>query len=175
MIDIFQKSSRASGFNIRKARVEDAKQIMELVNSLAAGGNAFPTNKLIVSEEQQKKFILKMGKTNIILVAELERNIIGWLSLIINYFSFKTHSGSLFIGIKREFQNKTIGSKLMKTIESMALLIGISRLEASIQKDNTTAINFFMKQGFLKEGEKIKSIKKNGIYINEILFYKVLD
>lgn len=159
---------------IRKAREEDAEQLLALMNELMRDGSAYLIDHIDYSVRQEAEYIRSAGKNTIILVAETNGFILGWLTLLRNYTQFRQHSGTIVMGIKSEFQNQEIGGQLLKYIEPIALFMKIERLEISVRAENISAYNFYVRHGFLEEGRRIRAIKRENLYGDEIIMAKNL-
>lgn len=159
---------------IRKARESDAEQLLTLMNELMKHGSAYLVDHLDYSSQQEAEYIRTTGKDTIILVAEKDGLIIGWLTLLRNYTQFRQHSGTIVMGIKQEFQNRGIGAGLLQYIQPIALFMKIERLELSVRTENIQTYNFFVRHGFFEEGRRVKAIKQKDIYGDEIIMAKLL-
>ena len=52
------------------------------------------------------------------------------------------------IAVKREFQNKNIGKKLLNICVESSLALGMKNIKLEVRNDNTKAIGFYVKNGF---------------------------
>ena len=57
------------------------------------------------------------------------------------------------IAVKREFQNKNIGKKLLNICVESSLALGMKNIKLEVRNDNTKAIGFYVKNGFKFCGE----------------------
>ncbi len=168
-----QSERRKKSIDIRRARPEDAKELMQLIHGLVADGTAYLTDQLEYSVEQQAEYIAS-GKDSVILVAERNNELVGWINIRRNFFPFRHHSGMIVIGVKQEFQGQGIGGQLLEAIEPMALFIHIERLELGVRAENTRAYTLYTQHGYAEEGRRIGGVKRDGQYSDEILMAKNL-
>lgn len=161
-------------FQIRQARISDARNLMDLIQQLVTEGAAYLTDRLEYSLQQQVEYIANAGKDSIVLVAESNNKLIGWINLKRNFFPFRQHTGTIVMGVKQELQNQGVGSQLLSFIEPMALYIKIERLELGVRSRNLRACSFYKRHGFIEEGRRIHGVKNNNQYDDEIIMAKRL-
>lgn len=163
-----------NSIQIRMAQERDAEQLLTLMNELMKNGSAYLIDHLDYSPQQEAEYIRTMGRDTIIIVAEKDELIVGWLTLLRNYTQFRQHSGAIVMGIRQEFQNQGIGAEFLQHIEPIALFMRIERLELSVRAENIPAYNFYVRHGFFEEGRRAKAIKRENIYGDEIIMVKQL-
>ena len=91
------------------------------------------------------------------LVALYEEKIVGFL----NGEIILDEGNILMISVKKEFQNKGVGRKLMNRFEKLAKKEGVKAIYLEVSEKNINAINFYKKLGFIPIGLR-KKYYKNG-------------
>lgn len=161
-------------FFVRVAKPGDAATILTLVNDLMKTGKFYLAYKLPYTLQQEVEYLDSIGNGHVVLVAENQSNILGWISIVKSYAPFSQHVGQIIVGVEQMSQRQGIGSELLKQAEIMALHMGIEKIESSIRLSNTTALNFFNQASFIVEGKKMRSVKIQDQYEDEILMAKLL-
>jgi len=91
------------------------------------------------------------------LVALYEEKIVGFL----NGEIILDEGNILMISVKKEFQNKGVGRKLMNRFEKLAKKEGVKAIYLEVSEKNINAIDFYKKLGFIPIGLR-KKYYKNG-------------
>ncbi|MGX5519130.1 N-acetyltransferase family protein [Bacillus cereus] len=112
------------------------------------------------------------------LVVEFNDQIIGFLSFSRFPYMLLNHTGSFGMGIKPEFSNMEIGTKLLSYFIKWAKeQEGLEKGCLDVFSNNERAINLYKGLGFREEGRQINQIRfKDGSYANIIfiaLYIKV--
>jgi RimJ/RimL family protein N-acetyltransferase len=89
---------------------------------------------------------------NVILVARLEKRIVGHLQMSSMTFERRRGVAELFIYIHQDFQNLGLGTSMMRKAIELAKDRGFHRLGLTVVADNHRAIKVYEKVGFKKEG-----------------------
>ena len=91
--------------------------------------------------------------------------VIGWCD-IIPYRNRQVfaHSGILGMGVLSFYRGQGIGKKLMSATLEKAKVIGLTRVELNVRENNTSAIAFYEKFGFVVEGLKTKALRIDNTY-----------
>jgi ribosomal protein S18 acetylase RimI-like enzyme len=77
------------------------------------------------------------------------------------------------MGVLSQYRQKGIGGKLLElTAEHAGNKNHIEKIELEVFKSNKAAVDFFLKNGFNIEGERVKSRKLDGQYDNSVLMGK---
>lgn len=163
-------------FYIRPIDIKDAKGIHELRRMEGVFENilGIPSEQLKKSEN----FIANIDNNqhNFVAVAKLdngEEKVVGSAALTV-FQNRRRHSGALGIMVHKDYQNKGIGSALMKAIVDMAdKWLMLVRLELTVFEDNERAIHLYEKFGFRIEGTKLLATIRNGKYIDEIMMGRI--
>jgi RimJ/RimL family protein N-acetyltransferase len=162
---------------IREAKESDARLLLELLTNLDK-----ETDFMLYEPGERKSTIadiqLQIRKasdtSSILLVAEENEKIVGFLSGDRGFVNRIKHSCYLVIGILRDYARKGIGTTLFQEMEKWARLNSIERLELTVMIHNEAAIKLYKKMGFRVEGLKEKSLRVDGKYIDEYYMSKIL-
>ncbi|MCR3761689.1 GNAT family N-acetyltransferase [Clostridium felsineum] len=111
---------------------------------------------------------------DLLLVAEEEGEIIGYISAARGVLSRIKHSAYIVTGVKKEFQRKGIGNKLVKKMNLWAQNQNIKRLELTVICENEAAKRLFEKNGFVIEGIKKNAMLIGKEYLDEFYMGKLL-
>ena len=162
---------------IRKIQIEDAENLLNLLNKLDS------ETTFLLYEKGERKTTIKQQRKNIqeqlekgVLTFVLEDNkkLVGYVFGNIFTANRKKHCMNLAIAILQEYTGKGYGTKLMNTIEEYAINNGITRLELEVSKKNKIAISLYQKIGFEVEGVKRNAFLVNGNFEDEILMAKII-
>jgi RimJ/RimL family protein N-acetyltransferase len=127
-------------------------------------------------EEQRQKIRNVLSQSNqIILVAEHENELIGYLGAYGGNFQRNRHSVYLVVGILQAYTGQGVGAQFFKALEEWALTRDIHRLELTVMAHNNRAMRLYRKMGFETEGIKKDSLKINGKYVDEYYMVKILN
>ena len=162
---------------IRKIQIEDAENLLNLLNKLDS------ETTFLLYEKGERKTTIKQQRKNIqeqlekgVLTFVLEDNkkLVGYVFGNIFTANRKKHCMYLAIAILQEYTGKGYGTKLMRTLEKQAINNGINRLELEVSKKNKFAISLYQKIGFEEEGVKRSAFLVNGNYEDELIMGKIM-
>jgi len=161
---------------IRQAVPSDSKEFLLFLHKLDSETSfmLFEPGERKTSEEEIKRNIEQMGENSIMLVAESDEKIIGFLSAYRGHVNRIRHSATIVIGILEGFRGKGIGKTLFEELDQWAINNGISRLGLTVMVNNENAINLYKKTGFKIEGIKEKSCLVNEVFVDEYYMGKLL-
>lgn len=127
---------------IRKANEHDLKGLIKVYKDVFKVHNVFEK-----SEEEIEAYLNKFSN---ILVAEEDGNIVGGLVITAKKYD-KDWKLTNFkhIAVSPAYQNKDIGSELLKEAEKIA---GKGKIEIRVGEREAGAVNFYEKNGYQKEG-----------------------
>jgi len=149
---------------IREAKTPDAALISQLATTTfdETFGHLFEDRQVLLdyfertfSEEKMLNSIQK--ENNVFWLAFVDNNPVGYAKL-------KTHSPSEFVEgnsvsqlqkiyVLKEFLSMKIGLELQETLLHKAKDLGSEQIWLSVFIENKRAINFYLKNGFVKVGE----------------------
>jgi RimJ/RimL family protein N-acetyltransferase len=154
-------------FEIRRARAEDAAQLIELNNILWND-----TNTPAITEMQEKK----ADSSSVIenqFVAIVEGKVAGYVG-----YNFPTplksnnHVLEIDIGVHPSFHRRGIGKALCDFISSWGSENGYKKVSIRVLETNEAAIPFYKANGFIEQGRLIDEFYIKGKYVDDILMYR---
>lgn len=151
--------------NIRSATLKDLKGITKIYNQMILNTVAtFDIEPKTFNE--QKKWFTEHGFKNPILVAEIDKEIVGFASLS-KYSDRCAYSDTveLSVYVKEEYQGKGIGKKLIKEIVEAGEKTGLHAIISRIVNGNKKSIYLHEIVGF----KYIGTLKEVGYKFNRLL------
>jgi ribosomal protein S18 acetylase RimI-like enzyme len=129
---------------IREAASDDINGIIEVLKTSYLQDEAWARKAL------QK---LLASENYVILVAELDRKIVGFIDYYIlpSVWEKWNEATINYLFIHKDYQGRGIGSKLLKEVIKQTDKMGIMELHVGTEKENKRAIRLYKKHGFLKE------------------------
>lgn len=115
-----------------------------------------------------------LDSNDLLLVAEDEKEIIGFLSAQRGVPNRIKHTAYIVVGIRNAYQGKGIGSELFKKLDMWATQNAVTRLELTVMCPNKAAKHLYEKNGFTIEGTKKNSMLVDGEYIDEYYMAKLI-
>ncbi|MGG0658196.1 N-acetyltransferase family protein [Rummeliibacillus pycnus] len=162
---------------IRPIELDDAREVINLYHQIFAESDFMLHGKddSTLSVQGFRKLITKWKTTNsgIILVAIINGEIGGAISIVGNTIPRTKHCASIMNGVLKKFANQGIGTALMNEAEKWAHAKNITRLELSVIKTNKNAISLYEKFGFTVDGQRNKSIKIDSDYVDQLYMSKI--
>lgn len=162
---------------IRKIEIKDSEKFLNMLKQLDNETNNMmfePGERKTTIKEMDCKIRNMQDSASLILVAEDNGNIVGFLSAERGFAKRIRHSAYIVIGILRDYRGRGIGVKLFEELEKWALENNVTRLELTVMKHNEAAIRLYEKMGFKKEGIKENSLIVDGKYVDEYYMGKIL-
>ncbi|HEV2613961.1 MAG TPA: GNAT family N-acetyltransferase [Gammaproteobacteria bacterium] len=101
-------------------------------------------------------------------VAISHNKVVGWCDITTLNRPVFEHAGTLGIGVIASHRGQGIGKRLIEAALAAAKLKGLTRIELSVRENNKTAIAFYEKVGFVKEGLHRHAVKIGDVYENHI-------
>ena len=149
---------------IRAARADDCHDIYELY---ACPGVVRNTLQLpYVSLDKRKAQLQNSGADNYALVAELGGKVVGSID-ISRKRNRLAHVASLGMAVHDDYQNRGIGTELMKAALDMTdNWLNIRRIELDVYTDNLPAVHLYEKFGFVREGVRKRLAFREGEYVD---------
>ena len=90
--------------------------------------------------------------------------VVGWCDVIPNSRPGFGHSGSVGMGVLKEWRNFGLGKSLLKSCIQKSFENGLTRIELEVYASNTPAIAMYRRLGFVEEGLKLKARFLDGEY-----------
>ena len=161
---------------IREAIPNDAGAFIKFLDQLDTETKfmLYEPGERRTKEENFKKKIEESNKGSLLLVAENEDKIVGFLSADRGHTNRIKHSAYIVIGILKDFRGMGIGKRFFEELDKWAIQNWVLRLELTVMKNNRNAIRLYEKMGFKIEGVKEKSCLVDGVFIDEYYMAKLL-
>ena len=126
------------------------------------------------SEEAWKERLAKFGERDYGLVACVEGEIVGMLSLQVSTRLRRAHVGDLGMAVHDKWAGKGVGSALIKAAIDLAdKWLNLTRLELTVYTDNEPALHLYKKLGFEIEGTHRKYAFRDGAYVDAYTMARV--
>ena len=142
---------------IRKAKKEDAAQILEYVNRIAGETDflTFGPNEFDFSLEQEERFIENHlnSENKLFVIAQIDQELVGCLGFTGGDRPKLRHTGELGCSVLKKYWGLGLGSALIESLIDWARLSGIIRkINLKVRPDNERAIKLYKHFGFVREG-----------------------
>ena len=162
---------------IRKMEREDAGPFLQMLRQLDSEQKfmMYEPGERKTTADEMRAHIENMNKSgSLILAAEADGTIAGFLSAERGFAQRIKHSAYIVVGVLKAYSNAGAGTRLFEELEKWALGSGITRLELSVMCHNEKAIKLYKKAGYEIEGVKVKSLLIDGLYIDEYYMAKLI-
>ena len=157
---------------IRPIQIEDANALHQMRHMEGVFENitGLPTARL----QESIDFINSMPSHLHQLVACVNNQVVGAVSLVLNTSMRRRHCATLGIMVHKDYQNQGIGTLLIKAILELAdQWLMVRRIELDVVADNEKAIHLYQKMGFVIEGKRVQAFIKNGQYVDEYFMARI--
>ncbi|MGM0603013.1 MAG: N-acetyltransferase family protein [Bacillota bacterium] len=154
----------------KKLKKSDGKNYLKLLKQLDSETSFMlyePDERKTTIKEMKQKIEQINSRGGVIIGAELNNEIIGFISADRVPLKRIKHSVYIVAGVLNKEIGKGIGTGLFKALIEWAKENGISRFELTVMKHNERAINLYKKIGFEIEGIKKNSLIIDGDYVDE--------
>lgn len=167
---------------VRNVTIEDAESVLSITREVINEGVFFihVPQEFHTTIEQQIEFIQKIveneNEKEIMLVAEVNHEVAGWIVFYPQHRKRMSHLGSFTITLRKHYRGMGIGKMLLKEfLEWAEKNPYIEKVCLGVFSTNLRAISLYKSMGFVEEGRKIKEFKINdNEYIDDILMYKLV-
>lgn len=172
------RSRQGKSILIRSLQKNDAEALCRYVNALSSertfvrfqgeqvsleGERAYITSQLQRIEKQQAVQLVALCEGTVVGVAE-----VGMKDLV------EQHVGAFGISIAKAYRGEGIGALLMETVlkEAIAAMPQLRIIVLEVFSDNTLAIAWYQKSGFVEYGRLPEGILHNNTYVDAVYMYK---
>lgn len=150
---------------IREAEVADAEQILDFARMIFATTDSVLTTpgEFHMTPDAERQFITtyKQQATSLLLIAEHDNQIVGFLNFSCHPKVKMSHTGELGISIHPNYRGIGIGQAMMDALIIWATdVVQIEKLLLKVFSTNINAIALYEDQGFVTEGREIQAIKQ---------------
>ncbi len=166
---------------IRPAHPQDAAQIIAYARQVFAepGVNLITmADEFNPTTESEARMISEMNRArnSLFLVAEDDGRIVGQLTLQGGKRRNVRHAATLGITVGRDYRGQGVGRRLMEYAIAWARAGRVvTRIELNVFVRNTNAIRLYESCGFVAEGRRRRSIRRDGEYVDDLLMGLLLD
>jgi len=162
---------------IRKIQLKDAEKFLIMLRALD-NDTAYmlygPGERDTTIEEMKKRNKNIQASNSLLLIAEENDQIVGYLSAQRGFANRIKHSAYIVTGILKDYRGRGIGTTFFEGLEIWALESGIIRLELTMMLHNDHALGLYQKMGFKIEGLKEKSMIISDHYVDEYYMAKII-
>lgn len=123
----------------------------------------------------EKKFIKMDAEGYIAFIAEIDRQMVGELTLFVDNKPRTRHCISFGIGVDPAFSGRGVGERLIRTgIEYAQNWLGVTRIELEVFHDNHRALRLYERLGFEREGVRRQASLREGKLHDVVLMATLL-
>ena len=163
--------------HIREARIEDAEDMVGILNPIIAA-RIYTALDTQCSVEQQREFIRAFPRRGIFLVAVVtSSNRIVGLQDVSPFGDFTPafdHVGVIGTFVDLSRRREGIASRLFAATFDAAPKKGYEKFFTYVRADNTAALQTYLRKGFLVVGQAARHAKIDGRYVDEVMIEKFL-
>lgn len=128
------------------------------------------------SDSRWEQCLSNSSDNNVNLVAVLDDEIVGQLTLNVMERARRKHVATFGMGVSYAHIGKEIGSKLLSSALDMTdNWLNVIRVELEVYADNKAAVNLYKKFGFEVEGAAKKYAFKDGKYVDALFMARIND
>ena len=161
---------------IRRAKLEDANNLLSMLSALDK-----ETKYMLLEPDERDNDVSRVqgmiqesiNGSNLLLVAEEENNIVGFLSAERGMLKRIKHTAYIVVGIRGVHRGKGIGTNFFSELDLWAKENLITRLELTVMCPNIVAKHLYENNGFQVEGIKKRSMLVDGEYVDEFYMAKL--
>ena len=161
--------------HVRRATPADAPALVRLFDAPRAlwGTLQIP----YTSEEQRRQRMVDAGPDAYPLVAEVDGEVVGQLTLHTNFTRpRRRHAGSLGMAVRDDWHGRGVGTALMAAALDLAdNWLNLTRVELDVFVDNEPAIRLYTKFGFEIEGTMRRYAYRQGEYVDTYFMARLRD
>ena len=150
-----------------------AKKVGDETDNLTFDGADFK-----VTVEQEEAFILNHQKqdNHLCLVARIDNEIVGMLSISGSNRKRCKHIGAFGISIAKKHWGKQIATIMLKEMIDWARVEGhVTKIDLSVLKQNVRAVKLYERLGFKHEGTRSRASFQGGEYLDTYLMGLEID
>src|SRR5262245_24753172 len=134
---------------IRRATVDDAKEITGVINSVIAEARYTILDKPF-SDEEERTFISSLGGRSALYVAEIDGKIAG-VQVVDRFSTFAnstSHVATMGTWLRSEYRGRGVGRLLAEESFRFARSNGYRKIVIQVLADNEQALRFYRALGF---------------------------
>ena len=152
--------------HIRRATPNDAPALVRLYDAPRARWGTLQVP--YTGEEQRRQRLVDIGPNDYPLVAEVDGEVVGQLTLHTNFGrARRRHAGALGMAVRDDWHGRGVGTALMAACLDLAdNWLNLTRVELDVFVDNEPAIRLYTKFGFEIEGTMRRYAYRDGQYVD---------
>ncbi len=160
---------------VRRATPDDARQIVQVMNSVIAEGK-YTIFDTPFSEDEERSFIASLGDRSALYVAEIGGEIAGVQSIDVfaDFAASVRHVATMGTWLHMDFRGRGIGRLLAEESFSFARSHGYGKVVIQVLADNERALRFYRSLGFQDIGLAKQHVRLAGKYHDEFFLEKLL-
>jgi RimJ/RimL family protein N-acetyltransferase len=145
---------------LRLATPADAENLIAAVDEVARERSFFLRSRFCVSAEHEREFLRRVQEEgSLVLLAELQGSIAGWVTLMRGKQEYRQHVGELGIGVLATYRGAGVGSALIDAALGWAVDARLERVELGVRASNPGALRLYERFGFEAEGFSPRAVK----------------
>ncbi|HSR51823.1 MAG TPA: GNAT family protein [Acidobacteriota bacterium] len=154
---------------IRKASVEDAAEVVAVINTVIAEGGLTLFDKPF-SVDQERRFIASLDERSALFVAQSPQGIVGVQSVdgFSDYSASGRHVATIGTWLLPEARGSGAATLLARESFRFARANGYEKVVIQVLAENARALAFYRKLGFQSIGTARRHVKLNGRYHDEV-------
>jgi ribosomal protein S18 acetylase RimI-like enzyme len=142
-----------TAFEVRRARPEDVRGLVELFAAVAEERDGIATEPPVDVDARTEQFASSIDGT---IVAVAAGDLVGSLHVDATRFGV----GELGMTVARPWRGRGVGSALLTAAIEKARGEGLHKLSLEVFPHNEAAIALYRKFGFLEEGRRVKHYRR---------------
>ena len=164
------------GIKIRPVALDDAKGVLEVLNSVVRE-QKYSSFDRILTVEEERQFIASLGERSGFFVAELDGRILGFQTIepFATHTSAMDHVGIIGTFVHADFRGQGIGRRLAKASFKFAWEKGYQKAVIYVRASNRAAQKFYWELGFVPKGTLEKQVKIGEEYDDEVFMEMFLE
>ena len=162
---------------IRTALSDDAPAYLAMLQQLDHETDMMiyePGERPDTVESIRRRITEAQSSGSLILLAEDEGSIVGFLTAERGFARRIHHSAYIVAGILASHRGQGLGRKLFEKLDRWASNNKVSKLELTVSVNNEPGIRLYTSMGYEKEGRKKNSLYLHGSYVDEFYMGKIL-
>lgn len=161
-----QDEISSSAYRIREAEPFDAKGIIECMQSVMDERIYLVSEYYLLTERGEQERI--RNPDDLTLVCELQKEIVGVLTIQRGMYKKNRHTANLGIAIKSRHRHRGVGTDLIVESIRWCKRHNIKKLNLEVFSSNVNAIKAYEKIGFVIEGVRKKQFKIEDVYVDDV-------
>jgi ribosomal protein S18 acetylase RimI-like enzyme len=147
------EDAAVTAFEVRRGRLEDARELAELFAAVAEERNGIATEPPVDVASRTRQFAASMTGT---IVAVAAGDLIGSLHVD----AARSGVGELGMAVALPWRGRGVGSALLSAAIEKARNEGLHKLSLEVFPHNDAAIALYRKFGFIEEGRRLKHYRR---------------